>query len=96
MRRREQCAIGEYFMAIHWMFPVRIVQEEKKLFLEGRSLVRNLVVRRVTIITKRAFNIPKDYTTVGTAYSSNRFASDIKVWHLLMLRKEENVSECSL
>jgi hypothetical protein len=56
--------------------------------------VLNLVVRRVTIITKRVVNMPKDYTTVGIAYGyKKQFSSlcvpDIKEWRLLMLRMEK-------
>jgi hypothetical protein len=75
------------------MFPVRIVL--KKLFVEGRVLVLNLVVRRVTMVTERVVNMPKDCTTVGTAYGYKKkfsilCAPDIKVWRLLALRKEKN------
>jgi len=42
--------------------------KKKKLFVEGRVCSVNLVMRMVTIITRRVVNMPKHYTTVGTAY----------------------------
>ena len=55
---------------------MRIVLKGKKK-KKGEFLLLNLVVRSLTIVTRRAVNIPKDFTTVGTAWGYKKQFSSL-------------------